>query len=68
MKSIFDSMNGRWFKTKFIQNHKDSYDVILMDDGLQNNQLEKNIKLQFLRANMVCHNQFYKKNNLVFRF
>ena len=30
---------------KFIENHKDSYDLILMDDGLQNNQLEKNIKL-----------------------
>ena len=43
---------------KFIENHKDSYDLILMDDGLQNNQLEKNIKLLLVDKKQKFGNEF----------
>jgi tetraacyldisaccharide 4'-kinase len=43
---------------KFIESHKDNYDVILMDDGLQNNQLEKNIKLLLVDKKLKFGNGF----------
>lgn len=42
---------------KFIENHKYNYDVILMDDGLQNYQLEKNIKFLLVDKNLKFGNK-----------
>ena len=42
---------------KFIENHKYNYDVILMDDGLQNYQLEKNIKFLLVDKNLKFANK-----------
>ena len=42
---------------KFIENNKYNYDVILMDDGLQNYQLEKNIKFLLVDKNLKFGNK-----------
>lgn len=42
---------------KFIENHKYNYDIILMDDGLQNYQLEKNIKFLLVDKNLKFGNK-----------
>ena len=42
---------------KFIENNKYNYDIILMDDGLQNYQLEKNIKFLLVDKNLKFGNK-----------
>ncbi|MDC3116460.1 tetraacyldisaccharide 4'-kinase [Alphaproteobacteria bacterium] len=43
---------------KLIEKHKDNFDVIIMDDGLQNYQLEQDIKLLLVDKNLKFGNKF----------
>ncbi len=50
--------NDRSFGAKLIENHKDNFNVIIMDDGLQNFQLEQDIKLLLVDKNLKFGNEF----------
>ena len=49
---------NRSLGAKFIEDLKDNYNVILMDDGLQNNKLEKDIKLLLIDKKLKFGNEF----------
>ena len=43
---------------RLIEKHKDNYNVIIMDDGLQNYQLEQDIKFMLVDKNLKFGNKF----------
>ena len=43
---------------KLIENHEDNFNIIIMDDGLQNYQLEQNIKFLLVDKNLKFGNEF----------
>ena len=43
---------------RLIEKHKDNYNVIIMDDGLQNYQLEQDIKFMLVDKNLKFGNEF----------
>ena len=49
---------NRSLGAKFIEDLKDNYNVILMDDGLQNNKLEQDIKLLLVDKKLKFGNEF----------
>ena len=49
---------NRALGAKFIENLKKNYNVILMDDGLQNNKLKKDIKLLLVDKQLQFGNKF----------
>ena len=49
---------NRSLGAKFIEDLKDHYNIILMDDGLQNNKLEQDIKLLLVDKKLKFGNEF----------
>jgi len=49
---------NRYLGAKFIEKHKKKFDVIIMDDGLQNNQLNQDIKFLLIDNNLKFGNKF----------
>ena len=49
---------NRSFGAKFIENHKNKFDVIIMDDGLQNNQLHKDINILLIDKKLLFGNKY----------
>ena len=49
---------NRCLGAKFIEKHKKKFDVIIMDDGLQNNQLNQDIKFLLIDKYLKFGNQF----------
>ena len=43
---------------KFIENHENNFNIIIMDDGLQNNQLEQDIKFLLVDKNLKFGNEY----------
>ena len=43
---------------RLIEKHKDNYNVIIMDDGLQNYQLEQDVKFMLVDKNLKFGNEF----------
>ncbi len=48
----------RLLGAKLIENHEDNFNVIIMDDGLQNYQLEQDIKFLLVDKNLKFGNEF----------
>ena len=48
----------RSFGAKLIEKHEDNFNVIIMDDGLQNYQLEQDIKFLLIDKNLKFGNEF----------
>ena len=46
--------SNRCIGAKYIENLKKNYDIIIMDDGLQNYQLEQDIKLLLIDKKLFC--------------
>jgi len=42
---------------KFIESHQSNFDIIIMDDGLQNNQLHKNFNILLVDKNLMFGNE-----------
>jgi len=43
---------------KFIESHQSNFDIIIMDDGLQNNQLRKNFNILLVDKNLMFGNEY----------
>ena len=42
---------------KFIESHQSNFDIVIMDDGLQNNQLHKNFNILLVDKNLMFGNE-----------
>ncbi len=49
---------NRSLGAKLIEKHKDNFNVIIMDDGLQNYQLEQDVKFMLVDKNLKFGNEF----------
>ena len=48
----------RSFGARFIENHEENFNIIIMDDGLQNYQLEQDIKFLLVDKNLKFGNEY----------